>query len=200
MLGEERQSRMRINGVTTNESSKDHLKCMDLLTPTSVYDGSNVLPISDYRQSNNTESTKKITSTQRKDKILSSANVVIKNTSKVPTVSIEKSATSTMVEDANNSTKEFQFNSGNNNTVKKLVIDLSNDSDVGEEYFITEHRPTQVTIDLTNDDSNSDTDNNSKRKRTERKNVTPSKIRKHLYSTLVSHTLDFTEDDEFESM
>jgi len=188
MLGEERHSKMRINGVTTSESSKDHLKSMDLLTP-SVYDGN-------YRQSKNTESTKKITSTQRKDEILSLANVVIKNTSNVPTVSVEKSATSTAVEDANNPTKVVQFNNANNNTVKKLVIDLSNDSDVGEEYFITEHRPSQVTIDLTNDDSNSDSDSNSKRKRTEKKIVTPCKIRKHLYSKLVSHTLDFTEGDE----
>ena len=87
-----------------------------------------------------------------------------------------------------NSLKKSQL-STINDIVKKLVNDLTGD--------VTEitNLPNEVLMDQTNDDNNSDTDIGSKRKRTETKNETSSKIAKHLHSTLVSQRLHYEGDE-----
>ena len=91
---------------------------------------------------------------------------------------------------------QSQLNSTNSNTVKRLVTDLTGDSDVGEECYVTEITPSQLLTDLTSDDSNSDTHNESKRKRTEVETRTPSKTAKHLHDTLVFQRLHYENHED----
>ena len=112
-------------------------------------------PIKNHYQRNNDVSTKK------KISLSGSPSKFNSELSRESTVVEETSVT----DKDTNSFNKSQLNSTNSNIVKRLVIDLSADSDVGEECYITEIIPNQVLIDLTNDDSNSDSDNKKKTNR-----------------------------------
>ena len=171
---------------------KHKVQPMGLTTPTSVYGVNHYSPISDHYRRNNDVSTKEeIIAQVKADKTSSDG---INKSSDESTVSEETSVTGA-TDDDTNTVKKNQLNSTNNNIVKTIVVDLTGDSDVGEEYYVTKVIPSQVIIDLTNDDTDSDTDNGGKRKQTETKVETPSKVAKHLHITLVSQTLHYESDE-----